>query len=139
MPEDLQLEYKDGWKPFGVYELGEFYYRHTLRILHEDCGYTCGVCSGSGEGMADGSDCTNCKGKGWIKANGDGVYRFEVSWTEDNLSDLNLEEAWFERSQDHLGSDVCEYCGHDFVEEIKEELRWLRKRGNNSSKKKTLT
>jgi hypothetical protein len=121
--------HEDGWDKYQVYELGEFLYRTTVKILHEDCGHRCSTCSGSGEGMADGSTCQECKGKGWIKRGPGGEQQFEVSWSEDTMRDLDAEDG---------DPTVCEHCGYDFLEDIKEELKWLKKHGNNSSKKNTL-
>jgi hypothetical protein len=114
--------HEDGWDKHRVYELGEFSYRAYLKILHEDCGYTCSMCSGSGEGMADGSTCRECKGKGWIKKGPGGEQEFEVTWQEDTLKDLEVEDG---------SPVVCDYCGHDFMEDIKEELKWQKKHGKS--------
>jgi DnaJ-class molecular chaperone len=113
----------DGWEQFKEYELGEVVYRAKLKILHEDCGWTCGQCSGSGEGMADGTTCRECKGSGFIKRGPDREMEFEVRWDQDDLKDLEYED----------GDPVeCEFCGHNFWEDITEELKWLRKHGKSS-------
>ena len=66
-----------------------------MKVLHF-CAVTCWRCHGSGEGMADGSTCFVCRGKGLV---GPGEIEVEVDemespqWCESCGQDLRI-EVW---------------------------------------------
>lgn len=73
--------------------------------------------------MADGATCRTCKGSGEITCGPSYTTWFEVEWSKDDLSDLEVMD----------GDPIeCEACGHDFMEDIKEELLWLRENENKN-------
>ncbi len=86
----------------------------TLKILH-DCSQTCGMCSGSGEGMADGANCTYCKGHGTLYPPGfnwkNSERELEVIVEVDEVGNL-LTESW-----------ECDDCGAELIGDIKEEMK----------------
>lgn len=89
---------------------------YTKRIkLGHDCEAICSWCSGSGEGMADGSSCMSCRGsgtafnRGWIEED------FEVEWNASDFSDLDI--------VDGPGSE-CEACGMNYKEALVEEIKY---------------
>ena len=107
----------DGWQKLLIEEELDRYYKTSVEIYHDDCGYTCNNCNGSGEGMADGTTCYMCKGRGHIHCGEEQEYWFGVEWAHDDLSDLEIVD----------GDPVeCEYCGYDFTEDISYELEALR-------------
>ena len=105
----------DGWEKFRVE--GEDYYRAVIEIYHSDCANTCYRCSGSGEGMADGTTCMECSGWGELKHGGEGDRHYEVEWYADAPEKFDLWD----------GDPIeCDLCGYDFTEDIVEELEAMR-------------
>jgi hypothetical protein len=90
----------------------------TIQLYHEDCGYMCNHCSGTGEGMHNGSNCSVCRGRGWVESGPNKLVDFEIEWSEDDLSDLEILD----------GPTYCEYCDFSFFKSVFEELAYqLRK------------
>lgn len=98
-------------------------YTRTMKLGH-DCEAMCGRCNGSGEGMADGSSCSSCKGSGSAFNHGWVEEEFEVQWSKPDFSDLEI--------TDGPGSEECEACGMDYKEALIEELRCEAEKTKNS-------
>lgn len=93
-----------------------------IEIEHE-CLIVCAHCHGSGEGMADGSNCIVCRGSGISYDGGTRDLWFEIEWEASDLSDLDVIDGDYTE---------CPYCGRDLYEDIKEEVLWLIKNGEIS-------
>lgn len=74
-----------------------------ITISHE-CGSLCSWCSGSGEGLHDGSTCWHCKGQGYI-----GRGEVEITeYVEVDDGQIITEHCW------------CDECGEDLISTVLE-------------------
>jgi len=66
----------------------------------EDTGYiTCGSCNGSGEGIADGTTCYNCNGKGVEKCSCQ--HEYDVRLTTEQLINRKIFREFWDKN-DHI-------------------------------------
>lgn len=89
-----------------------------ITIDHDDCGYLCYGCRGSGEGIADGTTCLECKGMGEIKGHCQGHRSYIVEWFD--------KDDWEVTDGDRT---KCDGCGYNFLDDIRDELEELEEQG----------
>lgn len=89
-----------------------------IKVSHE-CAVGCPKCYGTGEGWYENSSCTQCRGNGTLWNRGEIEEEFEIEWSQDDLSDLEIID----------GPDNCPYCNQNLREYAKEDLKWELENG----------
>ena len=83
--------------------------KQTLRHEGDDSSVICGHCNGSGEGMADGTRCSICRGCGEVPPSEDDTRSWELILT----LHCEIPKAEVQKLEDKVYIE-CEGCGHVF-------------------------